>query len=214
MDYEQIKKNFGKCSAPIEFAQRYNYFRLRYKLTEPEQIREALELIEELDLLGALYIYALKEQDAGSEYIERVLDRHAQILSREVGRTDEKGVYYAQAALLCLMHLPEEKLQEGCDRIYGTEDAEIAEAEASSGNAEIAEEAESSGNAEIDEEAEPSEDAEGPTKVRKEWMEARAGNLQKALDAFPPEIRWVPHYCALMSAIFCSFGEDYVLYVV
>ncbi len=227
MDYEQIKKNFGKCSAPIEFAQRYNYFRLRYKLTEREQIRETLELIEELDLLGALYIYALKEQDAGSEYIERVLDRHAQILSREVGRTDEKGVYYAQAALLCLMHLPEEKLQEGCDRIYGAEEGEekapapapdaegdwttksdLPEDTEISEEAEAREETEAPGEAEDQGETEASGEAEGPTKVRKEWMEARAGNLQKALDAFPPEIRWVPHYCALMSAIFRSFGED------
>lgn len=105
MDYNKLKKNFEKCKEPIAFAQRYHFFKATTKLQTTEEIFETLHAIEQLNLLGALYILVLKELDYANEYIRLFWERNHNQITSDLYTNSEHSYLSMQMIYLCMMHM-------------------------------------------------------------------------------------------------------------
>lgn len=105
MDHTKLIKNFEKCKEPITFAQRYHYFKATTKLQTKEEIFEALQVIEQLDLLGALYILILKEPEYTKEYIQLFWDRNREQITSGLYTHSENSYLSMQMIYLCMMFI-------------------------------------------------------------------------------------------------------------
>jgi len=105
MDHNKITKNFEKCKEPIAFAQRYHYFKATMKLQTKEEIFETLYVIEQLNLLGALYILILKEPEYTKEYIQLFWKRNRDMITADLYTNSERSYLSMQILYLCMMYM-------------------------------------------------------------------------------------------------------------
>ena len=118
VDKKLIEDGFCKCMDPLDFSQKYSFFIKSNGIYEEQDILEILHIIEEKNLLGALYVLELKEKNLASKYIPGFVARHKDLFIEKIQIDNAQIVYFMQVVYLCLMNMDKEDAKALCKDIF------------------------------------------------------------------------------------------------